>query len=208
VFLQLKKRKMVSVSVTVLNWIAFSGWTAIAAFTLSSWSVESKPTERVLHFVLAMEFLCCTETVKIALGMLRGDFMLSFTVHYTRLLMYFITLPHPNVSPLVVKLILLAWSLTEVGRYPMVLFPDSKILKTMRYAVPLVTFPMGAGTEAYAAFLVHQVTPMAENPVLYAALSLVILVNGIFGPVWYPGMVRKVGRSLGESKEGDAKKKS
>merc|ERR1711871_161767 len=162
---------------TLLNWTAFLGWAVLAAITCSTWSDAVKPSERVLQLVLFCEFLCCTETVKIALGMLRGDFALSFTVHYTRLLMFFVTLPHAEVSPLVVKLILLAWSFTEVGRYPMVLFPESQALKTIRYSIPLVTFPMGAGTEAFAAYKVHQVTPPDQTPLLYAALTLVMLVN-------------------------------
>ena len=88
---------------------------------------------------------------------LRGDLALGITVHYTRLLMWFVTLPHAEVSPFVVKLILVAWSATEVARYPMVLFPSSAGLKTFRYLVPLVTFPLGAGTEAFAAYTVAQV---------------------------------------------------
>ena len=88
---------------------------------------------------------------------LRGDLALGITVHYTRLLMWFITLPNAAVSAFVVKLILVAWSATEVARYPMVLFPSSAGLKTFRYLMPLVTFPLGAGTEAFAAYTVAQV---------------------------------------------------
>merc|ERR1712216_322718 len=174
---------------TWTNWVAFFGWAGVAAITIARWSENGKLQgwDPLLQLVLFVEILCCTETVKIALGMLRGDLALSFPVHYPRLLMFFVTLPHAEVSAFVVRLILLAWAFTEVGRYPMILFPDSKALKVVRYAVPLVTFPMGAGTEAYAAYKVHQVTPLEQNPLLYVALTLVMLVNVVGGTVWYPG---------------------
>ena len=51
-----------------------------------------------------------------ALPQLRGDLMLAITVHYTRLLMWFVGLPNVGVSMLNINLILIAWSLTEVSR--------------------------------------------------------------------------------------------
>ena len=102
----------------------------------------------------------------------------------------------PDVLPLELaplQLILLAWSLTEVARYPMVLLPNVPWLKTIRYAMPLVTFPLGAGTEAYAAYVVLQTTP---NLALKLALGMIVLVNCIGCPVWYPSMARKVIRSI------------
>tara|TARA_B110001452_G_scaffold52818_1_gene40286 strand:- start:882 stop:1244 length:363 start_codon:yes stop_codon:yes gene_type:complete len=102
------------------------------------------------------------------LRQLRGDLALGITVHYTRLLMWFVTLPNAAVSAFVAKLILVAWSATEVARYPMVLFPSSAGLKTFRYLMPLVTFPLGAGTEAFAAYTVAQVVRPA-SPVAPAA---------------------------------------
>lgn len=193
---------------TVLNWIAFLGWAAVAAMTAAVWNEPSMPSEQLLQLTLACEVISAVDVVRIAVGNLRGDLALGVTVHYTRLLMWFITMPHSATSPLVVKMILAAWSLTEVGRYPMVLFPSRRSLKTFRYAVPLVTFPLGAGTEAYAAYLVAMATG-GSNPVLTAALGLVVLVNVIGGTIWYPSMFAKVGRSMKKGeKKGDAKKKA
>jgi hypothetical protein len=187
---------------TALNWIALVGWSAVFALTAAAWSDGEQPSAQLLQLTLACEVICTLDVIRIALGMLRGDLALAVTVHYTRLLMWFVTLPHSATSPLVVKLILAAWSLTEIGRYPMVLFPDVAVLRTIRYATPVVTFPMGAGTEAYAAYLVLIAT--SDNAVLRAALGFVVLVNVVGGTVWYPSMVAKVGKSLAAKK--DAKK--
>ena len=70
--------------------------------------------------------------------------------------------------------------------------PRSAGLKTFRYMVPLVTFPMGAGTEAYAA---HRVWMKTKNTPLFFTLTAVMLVNVIGGLIWYPSMIRKVGKS-------------
>ena len=39
------------------------------------------------------------------------------------------------------------------------LLSDSKPIRLLRYAAPLITFPMGAGGEAYAAYLVLSSPP-------------------------------------------------
>ena len=174
-----------------LNWAAFFGWAAVAVKTALTWSEYGKPSATLMQLTLTCELISASEILRITLGLLRGDLALGITVHYTRILMWFVTLPHPEVSALIVKLILAAWSVTEIGRYPMVLFPNNAALKTFRYMVPLITFPLGAGTEAYAAYVVSQ----HETQPLKTMLLLVVLVNVIGGVVWYPSMIAKVGRS-------------
>jgi hypothetical protein len=187
---------------TTLNWLALSGWTGVAIMTAMIWMEPERPAGNLMLLTLICEIISGSETIKIALGMLRGDLALSFVVHYTRFLMYFVTIPHAEVSDTVVKLILFAWSLTEVFRYPMVLFPQNSTLRTIRYAAPLITFPLGAGTEAYAAYKVLMVT---DNMLLKAVLGLVVLVNVGGGSIWYPGMVMKVVKSLKGGKKDDEK---
>ena len=110
---------------TTLNWTALIGWTVVAVMTVFlHLSGDDTPSGELMKITLFCELICASETLKIAAGLLRGDLALSFTVHYTRLLMYFVTMPHSEVSTTVVKMILLAWSLTEMFRYPMVLFPE------------------------------------------------------------------------------------
>ncbi|GMI09639.1 hypothetical protein TrVE_jg9699 [Triparma verrucosa] len=184
---------------TTLNWTALIGWTVVAVMTVFlHLSGDDTPSGELMKITLFCELICASETLKIAAGLLRGDLALSFTVHYTRLLMYFVTMPHSEVSTTVVKMILLAWSLTEMFRYPMVLFPEVPLLRTIRYATPLITFPLGAGTEAYAAYKVLMVT---ENMLLKPVLGLVVLINVGGGTLWYPGMIHKVIRSVSGKKK-------
>ena len=49
-------------------------------------------------------------------------------------------------------LVLYSWSLTEVGRYPMYLFPQSPIARCVRLVLPLFTFPSGAAAKALCAY--------------------------------------------------------
>merc|ERR1711879_218494 len=140
-----------------------------------------------MGLVLGSELICVSEVVRISLGQLRGDLPLGITIHYTRLLMWFVALTHPAVSDGVAKMILLGWAVTEVGRYPMIMTAGSvPSLKVLRYAVPLVTFPLTAGAEAYAAYCV---LPVTKSTSLKVVLGLVILVNVFGGSAWYPKMV-------------------
>jgi len=181
-----------------LNWISLVGWFGVAIQTGLLFHATQTASATLLKIVLLLEVICASETAQIAAGILRGDFKLSFVVHYTRFMMLFVTIPHAAVNETVVNLILLAWSLTEVGRFPMVLFPESKLLKTVRYGVPLITFPMGAGTEAYAAYLVLLKT---DNMFLKGLLGVIILTNIVGGVLWYPGMIKKVILSLDNKKK-------
>jgi len=181
-------------------------WIALLAYVLYSWPATTKYDDNTMNAVLAVELICASEVIRIAVGNLRGDLAMSFTVHYTRMLMLFTTIPHPAVSSFLQKMIVLSWAATEVTRYPMVLFPDSKMLRLLRYATPLITFPMGAGGEAFASYLVHKETPnhllyggadaSLSQIVLSFAFVLVIIVNVGGGSIWYPSMCMKVVKAL------------
>ena len=178
----------------IVNMVALVGWTIVLVIITKNLLLspaDERPSNDSTFFYLIIfcELICASEVIKIGLGMMRGDLILGFTVHYTRMLMIFVVMPDPSVSCLNQKIIILAWAATEVARYPMVLFPDSKPLRTFRYAAPLVTFPQGAGSEAWAAYSLLQFT---QNQALYVALCLVVLVNVGGGIVWYPSMVKKV----------------
>ena len=79
-----------------LNAGALAGWCAVLALTVPGFfgvASAARPSESLLRLTLGCVLLCATETLKIALGKLRGDLALSATVQYTRLLMLFATLP-------------------------------------------------------------------------------------------------------------------
>lgn len=76
-------------------------------------------------------------------GSLRGNVILGVGLHYTRLfvcLQVFPLLPDHGVS----YTVLLAWAVTEIARYPFYIAP-MRLTARVRYACPVVTFPIGAG---------------------------------------------------------------
>ena len=196
-----RKSKSATMLFTLLNVAALIGWTGVLTLTAAAWLDSKPPSATCLTATLICECICCVDVVRIVLGQLRGDLILALDVHFTRLMMCFYVMPHPDISASNVILILLAWSLTEVARYPMVLCSSVSALKTIRYAVPLVTFPLGAGTEAYAAYSVLITTPQLP---LKVALGWIVVVNCIGPPVWYPSMIAKVTRSLKTSAKKEA----
>ena len=112
-------------------------------------------------------------------------------LHGTRLLEIFVILPTVPGS-LAAQLVLLAWTLTELFRYPMFLLPNSRLVRTLRYLCPAITFPIGAGFEAVAA---HQALagPLAgRSAVLRALVWFIIPSNGLGGAlIAYPGIISK-----------------
>mmetsp|Transcript_6917 Transcript_6917/g.8975 ORF Transcript_6917/g.8975 Transcript_6917/m.8975 type:complete len:271 (+) Transcript_6917:15-827(+) len=138
-------------------------------------------------------------------------------------------------------MVLYSWAITEVSRYPMYLFSTassssspskepsflSKAARFVRMTVPLVTFPLGAFAEAYAAYLTLFVvedgqetnsdgstTTMSWENQLFLRNSLlmaVVFINGILGPTMaYPALLKKgipvlLGRKQ-QAKSGDKKK--
>ena len=76
-------------------------------------------------------------------GSLRGNVILGVGLHYTRLfvcLQVFPLLPDHGVT----YTVLLAWAVTEIARYPFYIAP-MPLTARVRYACPVVTFPIGAG---------------------------------------------------------------
>jgi hypothetical protein len=97
-------------------------------------------------------------------------------------------------------LVLYSWSLTEVGRYPMYLFPQSPIARRVRLVLPLFTFPAGAAAEALGAYgalarLLRRGAPDGGSASHWAAatlLGLVVFVNAGLGPTLaYPALLKK-----------------
>ena len=80
--------------------------------------------------------LCVFETIQIAMGVAKGNLTLAVPLHYTRSLECLVIMPAvPTAIP--TKLILLAWSVTEVCRYPMYLFPSSTAARVLRCLAPV-----------------------------------------------------------------------
>ena len=76
-----------------------------------------------------LEGVCAFEVAQVGLGLAQGSFAMGALLHYTRLLIAGVVFPALPLTALAPKLVLLAWGLTEVCRYPMFLFPTSKIAR-------------------------------------------------------------------------------
>ena len=141
---------------------------------------------------------------------MRGNLVLGAVLHAMRLACLLLVLPDglsssdadgdsfPSQQRSLGALVLYSWSLAEVGRYTMYLFPASSEAWRVRLVLPVVTFPLGAAAEALGAYNV--LTGLlggddATNVVYWTKvglLTMVVLVNGLLGPTMaYPALLKK-----------------
>ncbi|KAL1526412.1 hypothetical protein AB1Y20_015124 [Prymnesium parvum] len=176
----------------LLNALAFASWAATTALLLADLSGGAEVSATTLLAAAASEAFCLVEVFQIAIGVLRGRLLLGVDIHATRVLILSAVLPRARASR-AATLVLLAWTATELCRYPMILFAKAAppraaaALRRARFLAPLLTFPLGAAAEAWAT---HLVLPQLSGLALYAAF-LVFPNNLLGGPAVYPGMVRK-----------------
>lgn len=150
---------------------------------------------------------------RIAIGQLKGNLALGVVLHMIRMTCLLMVLPNGLVGlnhgrdddvdskwqELISMLVLYSWALTEIGRYPMYLFPSSSTARYVRLVLPLVTFPIGAFAEALGAYraLKELVTSGGDGSdtfhlVKIVLLGLVVLVNSVLGPTMaYPALLKK-----------------
>jgi len=173
----------------ILNWMAFFGWSFVGIKLLQSKGDAENVVGRMQMTVLKLEGICMVELMRIFLGKLKGNLVLGVVLHAIRLVTLLETIPRlPNHWTGVA--ILGSWAATEVFRYPMYIYPEIQKLRSIRLVVPLATFPVGAFSEAWAAYLVF-CNPESSLG-LKAALSVVLFVNGILGPTLaYPALLKK-----------------
>jgi hypothetical protein len=189
---------------TILNWIAFFGWSFVAFRLLLLFQSSNDDAAGVIDDlqtpVLALEGICAIEIVRIFVGDLKGNFVLGIVLHAIRLVTVLETMARLPPNHWTGASILASWALTEVFRYPMYMFPDNQFCRSVRMVVPLVTFPIGAFSEAYGAYMVF-FDP--ECPLgLKVALSAVLFVNGVLGPTMaYPALLKKGLPILGLTKK-------
>lgn len=211
---------------TLANAIGLFGWSFTLLVLLSqSTAILSDYTDAfydlrsgripLLDQLFLLEVICFTEVGRIAIGQLRGNLVLGLVLHSIRMACMLLVLPEGlageydargvNNPKFLSTVILYSWSLTEVGRYPMYLFPESKLARKIRMILPLFTFPAGAAAEALGAYGAiekmmrtgkEEGGALSSNPVHYYAvlgsLSLVVFVNGVLGPTMaYPALLKK-----------------
>ena len=176
----------------LFNWAAFVGWAFVLVQLIL---LLPKETQQQLEglvdlelTVSGLEAICLIEVLRIIVGDLPGNLVLGVVLHAIRItVLTLVWDPEPWTGPA----IFWSWAVTEVTRYPMYLFPNTSILRSMRMVVPLVTFPLGAFSEAYATYTVFQQSGNAElwKKGLFVA---VLFVNGVLGPTMaYPALLKK-----------------
>jgi hypothetical protein len=193
----------------VLNWIAFFGWSGVL---LKLFMTETSPDlVTLVTLVKGLECICLVEVVRIMLGDLKGNLVLGLFLHGIRvasILQVFPRLPEHHWTQWYV---LFAWAVSEVTRYPMYIFPSSSMIRSVRMVVPLVTFPIGCFSEAYAAYLVllqEKEEGADKHPWwLLVILGAILFINGVLGPTQaMPALVKKGRPVLGLEQNKPAKK--
>ena len=109
---------------TALNACALFGWLGVLSFLCWEWeSVSGAWGSTLLSTTLALEAVCVFELAQIVLGTARGNVLLGAIVRGVRALSALVVLPAmPHALP--TKIVLLAWSLTEVCRRPVMASDD------------------------------------------------------------------------------------
>jgi len=199
---------------TVLNYLAFFGWSYVLYLVsvLLLPALPSVPSDFIATVqtpVLVLEGVCIIEVLRIAVGDLPGNLLLGAVLHAIRLVAITQVLSHSALEGLWTgPAVILSWAVTEVSRYPMYIFPNSGVCRSIRMVVPLVTFPIGAISEGYGAFTVFV---QSDTDVLVKILLAgMLFVNGVLGPTMaYPALLKKglPVLGLGTSKKSDASKK-
>lgn len=211
---------------TFLNMGALLGWTFVFFLLLSQLSIiqgslpslirqltlpffdTSTTTDDdrlpIINLLLFLEGICFIEVGRIAIGQLKGNLVLGVILHLIRMSCLLIVLPAALSSMedkkvLVSTLVLYSWALTEVGRYPMYLFPSSGVARYIRLVLPIFTFPVGAFAEAVGAYwhlkqlLVDDaITKSSLHWLQVGLLVMVVGINTLLGPTMaYPALLKK-----------------
>jgi len=178
----------------------------------------------IIILLLFLEVICFIEVGRIAIGQLKGNLVLGVILHIIRMSCLLIVLPaglsslaeDGDHTKLICTTILYSWSITEVGRYPMYLFPSSSMARHVRLILPIFTFPVGAFAEAVGAYkylLQLLSSPSQTSYFLHwmkvGLLGLVVSINTLLGPTMaYPALLRKgLPVLMGKQKEGRSNRK-
>ena len=213
-----------------LNMGALVGWTFVLLLLLSQLSIiqpslpsiiqqltipffdatTNTTSDRlpIIDLLLFLEGICFIEVGRIAIGQLKGNLVLGVILHLIRMSCLLIVLPEGLTSSsetnvLISTLVLYSWALTEVGRYPMYLFPSSSMARYVRLVLPIVTFPVGAFAEAVGAYWHlkqllavgaddNDATRSSLHWIQVGLLVLVVGINSLLGPTMaYPALLKK-----------------
>ena len=136
----------------------------------------------------------------------KGNIILGVCLHVTRIFVLLKILTQGELTEFWAGfLVLLSWGVTEVARYPTYILKSSKACEIMRCTVPVLTFPLGAGAEAWAAWSVAKnegcfgQTPTFQCVILFGILFQNVVLGVVLA---YPAILHKARKSLKGPKEG------
>lgn len=183
--------------IEALNFGSIVGWAVVFVITVQRIASSNYPGlsvwggDGLACATVVLELVCALDVFRMLTGSLRGNWVLGVPLHYTRLFVLLGVLPKLPTGINTGEMVLLAWSVTEVCRYPMYLFP-SPFTTSLRDKIPVLTFPIGAGYEAFACYLFAVEN---DGPLAYLAY-LQVFINVVLGAfLVYPGVVKRGLRS-------------
>uniref|UniRef100_A0A7S2N1V3 Very-long-chain (3R)-3-hydroxyacyl-CoA dehydratase n=1 Tax=Helicotheca tamesis TaxID=374047 RepID=A0A7S2N1V3_9STRA len=204
--------------VRILNAAALSGWITVIVLLVD------KQFETACDLALSLEYIAFVEVLRILRKQLAGNFVLGIILHcirtgmilsgFPRLLALSVTKDNES-DTFWVEAILWTWAITEVSRYPMYLM-QSKIVRLVRMVVPVFTFPLGAGSEAYVSYLLLKTSlglgsegdASAAEWMARLIFGLTLFINALLGPTMaYPAIVKKAMKELSGKEEKNQKSK-
>ncbi|KAJ1445555.1 hypothetical protein M885DRAFT_626074 [Pelagophyceae sp. CCMP2097] len=172
---------------TALNCVALVGWAVVLVALARAdpadgalWTAGPLKTAVVL-----LEGLCCVDVVRMLVGNLRGNKVMGVVLHYSR--MFVCANAFRNTRDDAVRMVLYAWAITEVCRYPAYIWKSSSIAQKLRYGMPMLTFPLGVSGEVLAVWFA---LPRLGGGVFLLACAQ-LGVNVLGGLAAYPGLVKK-----------------
>ena len=189
----------------VINVGLLMGWGYLTFLMLNQESDWNEGSIRpVVALTTGLECFCVIEVIRMAMSG-SGNVALGVALHYTRLfvtLCVWPTLAKEKTGSDLISATLAAWTLTEICRYPFYIF-RSPIAEKVRYFVPILTFPVGAASEAMSCY--YASSYLAQP---YATLALVqVFVNTAGGLMTWPQLIRKGFRKCGLLKKKAKKEK-
>ncbi|KAI8912797.1 tyrosine phosphatase-like protein [Gorgonomyces haynaldii] len=180
------------------NLLCFGGW-AYVLFLLVSGPV-SGAYDRVHLAVEIVQSFALAEIVFAAVGWVKTSVMTTIMQVSSRLFLVFGVVyafndPSVRQSPFYYSMVL-AWSITEVIRYPFYAFQllgmDVYLIKWARYTFFYVLYPVGAGSEWLLVYAASKIAPPASQWGLIAIM--LIYVPGF--PHMYFHMIRQRSKAL------------
>ena len=101
---------------SALNAVALVGWCIALAMVLVQWPhVSAAPSTPLMRLTMCIEMICVFEVCQIAIGAARGNLILGFVLHYTRVAIALVVFPIVPTH-FASRLVLLAWSRMETRR--------------------------------------------------------------------------------------------